>query len=355
MAKKVAGASLGPFPFADVEADSGLVSDVPEQLPEEHADADLVSALPSAPMAMGLSNLRLYKGFWLPEWSVPAAVALQRRFEPRRDDVIVASFPKSGTTWVNALTFATMARRAYPAADAGHPLLRLNPHQCIPFLEGLLGSRRGEAKLEALPSPRLMNTHMPLAMMPRTAAPPPGGGGCKVVYVCREPKDMVVSRWHFHRRLHPELPFADVFEAVCSGAVAYGPAWDHMLGYWSASTARPDSVLFLRYEDLLRDPAEHVRALARFVGLPFSGAEEDAGVVDDIVKLCSFGHLKNLEANKTGNLNPMLPIPRDALFRKGVAGDWANHMTPEMARRLDEIVADKLHAVGLAFHEGRLD
>ncbi|EMS47139.1 Flavonol sulfotransferase-like protein [Triticum urartu] len=147
------GASLlGPIPFADVEVDSGLVSGVPVQLAEENADADLVSALPSAPRPNnGLPELRFYEGH-----------------------------------------------------------------------RGLFVSRRGEAKLEALPSPRVMNTHMPLAMIPRAAAP--GGGGCKVVYICRQPKDMVVSRWDFHRRLHPELAFADVFEAVCSGAVAYGPA-----------------------------------------------------------------------------------------------------------------------------------
>ncbi|XBJ27858.1 hypothetical protein VPH35_005059 [Triticum aestivum] len=278
-----------PTPFADVEVDSGLVSGVPVQLAEENADADLVSALPSAPRPNnGLPNLRFYEGFWLPEWP------------------------------------------------------------------GLFVSRRGEAKLEALPSPRVMNTHMPLAMIPRAAAP--GGGGCKVAYVCRQPKDMVVSRWHFHRRLHPELAFADVFGAVCSGVVAYGPAktlWDHMLGYWSDSTARPDSMLFLRYEELLRDPAEHVRALARFVGLPFSGAEEDAGAVHDIVKLYSSGRLKNLEANKTGHVNPILQIPRGALFRKGAASDWAlsNHTTSEMAQHLDEIIANKLHASGLTFHE----
>ncbi|KAI5010606.1 hypothetical protein ZWY2020_012743 [Hordeum vulgare] len=335
-------ASVGPVPFKDVDADSGSGSSVLEQLPEEHAD--LVSGLPCAPRPNGLSNLRCYEGFWLPEWSVPAAVALQRRFQPRRDDVIVASFPKCGTTWVNALTFATMARRAHPAAGAGHPLLRLNPHQCVPFLEALFRSRRGEAKLEALPSPRLMNTHMPLRMMPRAA---PG----KVVYVCREPKDMVVSLWHYLRRLQPDLPLADVSESVCGGAAMYGPVWDHILGYRSASTARPDSVLFLRYEELLRDPAKHVRKLARFVGLPFSGAEEEAGVVDDIVKLCSIGHLKTLEANKTGHVDPIFPIPREALFRKGVAGDWVNYMTPEMARRIDEIVADKFHTTGLTFQE----
>jgi hypothetical protein len=40
-------------------------------------------------------------------------------------------------------------------------------------------------------------------------------------------------------------------------------------------------------------------------------------------------------------------MPRDAFFRKGVAGDWANHMTAEMAARLDEIVRDKFRGTGL--------
>jgi hypothetical protein len=317
-------------------------------VPEEHAD--LVSALPRVTQGNGEPNLRCFQGFWLPEYWVPVAVALQRRFQPRPDDVIVASMPKCGTTWLNALTFATMARAAYPPAGAGHPLLRLNPHQCVPFLDHLFGSGDTEAKLDSLPSPRLMNTHMPLLMIPRAApAPPDDGAGCKVVYICREPKDMVVSLWHFLRRLHPDSSLADIFLSVCEGPVTGGPFWDNILGYWRASATRPENVLFLRYEELLRDPAGNVRRLARFVGLPFSDAEEEAGVVHDIVKLCSIGHLRGLEPNKTGILDPALPVPRDALFRKGVAGDWVNYMTPEMARRLDEIVADKIHAAGLTF------
>uniref|UniRef100_A0A8R7QUB0 Sulfotransferase n=1 Tax=Triticum urartu TaxID=4572 RepID=A0A8R7QUB0_TRIUA len=235
-----------------------------------------------------------------------------------------------------------MARRAYPPAGADHPLRRLNPHQCVPFLEGLFQGGR-EAELEALPSPRLMNTHMPLPMVP-SAVP-----GCRVVYVCRDPKDMAVSAWHFLRRLQPDLAFAVVFESVCDGAVAFGPVWDHVLGYWRASRAMPDKVLFLRYEELLRDPAENVRKLARFLGMPFCPAEDEAGTVDTIVRLCSFDHLKGLDANKTGHLDPLLPIPRDALFRNGASGDWVNHMTPEMASRLDKIVADKMRRTGLTF------
>ena len=333
----------GPIPFADTHGhgDTNLVSS-PEQREEEHAD--LISALPSASEADGLMKLRCYGGFWLPDVFVQAAIDLQRRFEPRGDDVVVASFPKSGTTWLNALTFATMARAAYPPAGADHPLLRLNPHQCLPFLEGLFRDGR-EAELEALPSPRLMNTHMPLPMVPR-AVP-----GCRVVYVCRDPKDMVVSTWHFYRRLRPDLAFNSVFASTCDGAMSFGPVWDHVLGYWRASKAWPDKVLFLRYEELLRDPAGNVRKLAEFLGMPFSATEEEAGTVDSIVKLCSFGHLKGLDANKIGHMDPLLPIPREALFRNGASGDWVNHMTPEMASRLDEIVAEKMGGSGFTFSD----
>jgi hypothetical protein len=99
-------------------------------------------------------------------------------FAPRPDDVIVASLLKCSTTWVIALTVATMVGRVYPANAVDHPLRRLNPHQCLSFLETLFSDGK-EAMLDALPSPRLMNTHMPLDFIPRAV----GSQGCKVVYV----------------------------------------------------------------------------------------------------------------------------------------------------------------------------
>ncbi|KAJ1270224.1 hypothetical protein BS78_06G037700 [Paspalum vaginatum] len=307
---------LGPVPFKDVEEDADM------------STPTLVSSLPCHTVTgASLRKLCRYQGFWMPEGWAAAAAAIQRRFEPRLDDVIVSSLPKCGTTWLVALTFATM---------------------CLPFLEGLFATRR-EGKLEGLPSPRLMNTHMPLQMIPHAIASPGGGGGCRVIYICREPKDMAVSTWHYFRRAYPELAFSDVVDLLCDGTMLCGPFWDHILGYWRASAASPGSVLFLRYEQLLLDPAENVRRLARFLGLPFSADEEKDGIVCGIVELCSLHTLSAMEPNRTGYVDPRLKLPRQALFRKGMAGDWKNHMTPEMARRVDSIVADRFRTTGLTF------
>ncbi|CAL5052193.1 unnamed protein product [Urochloa decumbens] len=299
MATSGSSSRVGPVPFKDVENDADTVTTAPERPSEEHAG--LVASLPCYTVA-GMSNLklRLYQGFWMPEGL-------------------------SGTTWLVALAFVTLARGAHPPGAADHPLRRLNPHQCLPFLERLFAGGR-EGKLDALPSPRLMNTHMPLAVIP--GAVPAG----KVVYVCREPKAMVVSMWHYFRRLYPELSLAEAVDIACDGTMPFGPFWDHILGYWCAAAAWPETVLFLRYEEMLRDPDESVRRLARFVGLPFSVAEEEAGVVGGIVELCSLESLRGMEANRTGFVSPQFKFPREALFRKGVADDWRSHMTPEMAR-----------------------
>ncbi|GJN11081.1 hypothetical protein PR202_ga29247 [Eleusine coracana subsp. coracana] len=326
----------GPVPFKEVDDGS-----VPDHTPKEEF-GELVAALPRKQQS--ILELRLYQGFWLPEHWVPGTIVFQRRFAPRPDDVILASYPKCGTTWLKALAFAVMARDAHPPAHPDHPLRRLNPHDCIPFIDEIFAGGE-DAKLDLLPSPRLMNTHLPFTLLPDPVTN--NGGTCRVVYVCRDPKDMAVSLWHFLRRRHPDLPFADTFESVCDGTVPVGPVWDHVLSYWRASQANQDRVLFLKYEDLLRDPAGNVRWLAAFMGRPFLADEEAA--VQDVVELCSFEKMKGLEVNKAGTSGAYKAMPRDAFFRKGVAGDWANHMSPEMAARLDGVVREKLQGTGLAF------
>jgi hydroxyjasmonate sulfotransferase len=165
-------------PFKDAVGGGGDDDDHVVSLQEEYVD--VISAMPTTTIGAGYL-MRQCQGAWLPHQRVPGLLSFQGRFTPRPGDVLLASPPKCGTTWLKALSFATMARAAYPPGDDGHPLLRLNPHACVPMVDDLFCAGQ-ETKLDALPSPRLMNTHLHHSLLPPSVAQNPG---CKIVYVCR--------------------------------------------------------------------------------------------------------------------------------------------------------------------------
>jgi hypothetical protein len=203
-----------------------------------------------------------------------------------------------------------------------------------------------------LPDPRLFATHVPFVALPGSVAGGPAVPGGKIVYVCRNPKDTLVSLWHFINKFRANkgmgpLSTEAAADMFCAGESPFGPYWDHVLGYWRAHVAWPDRVLFFWYEEMMKDPAAHVRRLAEFVGLPFGGGE-DGGAVDAIVRLCAFDRMCGLEATKSGRTELAIgAVENTIFFRRGVVGDWANHLSPETARRIDDITRSKFGGSGL--------
>jgi hypothetical protein len=293
----------------------------------------------------------LYRGFWVSPQVAKSVMLLQDEFKPRADDIILAACPKSGTTWLKALAFTLVNRSRHAVAgDAdGHPLLTNSPHDLVPFIEKPDRELYPVAELEALASPRLLATHMPFTLLP----PSISAVGCRVVYISREPKDVLVSLWHYLNSVSKDyfIKLEKAFELFSEGGSYFGPVWDHYLGYWKQSIAEPDRVLFLKYEEMMADPVKHVKTLAEFLGVPFTVDEVDAGAVEQVVDLCSFQKLKNLPVNSSGtsDLAGWMPMEKSSYFRNGTVGDSANHLTQEMAHKLDCIVQEKLKGSGLAF------
>ncbi|KAL7222730.1 hypothetical protein ACSBR1_024433 [Camellia fascicularis] len=107
------------------------------------------------------------------------------------------------------------------------------------------------------------------------------------------------------------FPFDKAFEGFSNGFHPFGPFHDHVLEYWKESLRIPHKILFLKYEELKRNPKEQVKRLASFLARPFVKEEE----VDEIVL--------------------------------GVVGDWKSSFTPEMKERLDQITRKKIEGSGL--------
>ncbi|KAI4332928.1 hypothetical protein L6164_017797 [Bauhinia variegata] len=210
----------------------------------------------------------LYQNFWCPTMFLENVISFQKHFHAHDQDIILASKPKSGTTWLKAIIFSTVNRIQFTLSNT--PLLTKVSHELVPFFEVTVYGNNKIPDLTTMSTPRLFSTHVPYASLPKSIKE----SKCRIVYVCRNPLDALVSLWHFASYLSDIRSSGWTLEEFvgkfCDGKEGFGPFWSHVLGYWKESTENPDKVLFLKYEDLKEDIIYQIKRLAEFIGFPFS-------------------------------------------------------------------------------------
>ncbi|KAL3534109.1 hypothetical protein ACH5RR_002570 [Cinchona calisaya] len=208
-------------------------------------------------------DLYQWEGFWYTLPWLQAAIAAQSDFIAQDDDVILASPTKAGSTWLKALIPCIMMSNNYNNND--DPLIENHPNDLMPSLEFQIFKTNNSnyynylSNSSTTSSPRLFRTHVPYSMLSESIKK----SGCKIVYITRDPKDVFVSLWYFMnsatRRPDGEsetepYPVEKGFDSFCRGVHIFGPFHDHVLEYWKESLARPEKILFLRYEEMKKDP-----------------------------------------------------------------------------------------------------
>ncbi|XP_056175203.1 cytosolic sulfotransferase 15-like [Syzygium oleosum] len=318
---------------------------------EEHDQEAIDELIASLPQTKGVVGpfLSLYQNFWCPTSRIANVIAFQRHFQAKHKDIVLASQPKAGTTWLKALVFSVVNRSRFDISNT--PLLTLNPHELVPHVESQQYRNNPRPDLDSLAEPRLFATHIPYPSLPECIK----RSDCRIIYICRNPLDTMVSSWHFFLAIarlegQPEWSLEEHFETYCQGKIWYGPFWEQIMGYWKESLERPHKVLFLKYEDLKEDIVGQLKKVAEFVGLPFTEEEEEGGVIEEITKMCSFKTLKDLEANQSNKVLVInTKVEKRSFFRKGEVGDWVNHLTPSMVDRLNSIMLEKMSPFGFEF------
>jgi len=256
---------------------------------------------------------------WCPSTIIQSINSFQNCFNAKESDIVVASMPKSGTTWLSALTYAIVNRKHFPSFKNDHPLLAFNPHELVPRFEfNLYGDRDGpyfQMDLSTMIEPRLFVTHIPFSSLAKSVKE----SNCKIIYICRNQFDTFVSNWNFINKIRlkislPMLTIDEFFEKYCNGISPYGSFRDHMLCYLEESIARPQKILLLNYEDLKEDVNFNIKRIAEFVGFPFTQEEENNGVIENIIKLCSFECMKESKGNQSGTVSTI--IEKKNFFRK---------------------------------------
>ena len=163
----------------------------------------------------------------------------------------------------------------------------------------------------------------------------------KFVVVMRNVKDVIVSFYHYHQydvdcgfKGHT---FDEFFDKFKDKTIYLGDPIEHMIGWWKYKDHPNVHIVF--YEDMLRDTANHVKAIGNFIGSPVS--DETARRIKDG---CSFMKMRDRDMGLyfAGEFHE-----GSTFFRKGVIGDWRNYMSEEQAKYVDDLVKEKCHPLGL--------
>lgn len=170
----------------------------------------VAETFPSAPSLIGLPCSRHPDGWYTFTNGVVSSMVIKEHLTARATDIFLTTFPKSGTTWLKVLLYSTLHRGT-------DELVAHSPHQLVPFLESQVFANDRIPDLSSLPSPRLFMTHIPSQSLPNSVAT----SGCKVVYLCRDPKDCFVSLWHFWNRFMP-WDIDEAHRQFCDGARSLG-------------------------------------------------------------------------------------------------------------------------------------
>ncbi|WOG89753.1 hypothetical protein DCAR_0208992 [Daucus carota subsp. sativus] len=324
-----------------------LIESVNEERVYSEEFLDLLSTLPKERDVFG-DNFYQYKGFWFHIKPLHGLVESLKHFQPRKNDVFLVTAPKSGTTWLKAIIYTLLNRPVHHPQDPHHPLLTKTPHQLVPFLGLLKPSEYDLISNSPDSSTRIFGLHMPIIGLPKAVIEDNGSGNCKVVYLCRDIKDTFVSFFHFlNQHLEPSNNcLENLFDLYVRGVSPGGPVWDQIMGYWKGSLERPDKVLFIKYEDMKCEPHVQLKRLALFLGKPVSEEEENTGLLDQIISLCSIDNMRKLEVNRRG-IDDSLGMKNHTFYRRGVVGDWKKYLTAEMAAKLDHITEEKFRGSGL--------
>ncbi|CAI9556997.1 unnamed protein product [Staurois parvus] len=257
-----------------------------------------------------------------------------QRFQAREDDLLLVTYPKSGTTWISEI----VDRMCRDTSDRETKDI----FQRVPYLEfAMPGNTSGTELLDKQDFPRIIKTHLSAETLPLSF----WEKNCKIIYVSRNVKDVAVSFYHFHR-MATHLPesgsWEEFLEKFIKGNVEYGSWSDHVRSWWKRRQQR--NILYLSYEDMLEDLRREIQKVMMFLGKDLSDE-----VLDDIQRHTTFSVMRENPMTNYSNAHRM-DQTISPFMRKGICGDWKNHFTLAQRERFDEHYHKEMAGMDLTFH-----
>nr|XP_056712368.1 amine sulfotransferase-like [Euleptes europaea] len=274
-----------------------------------------------------------HKGFnFQPDLVTAEYIDSLEDFEIRDSDVFLVTFPKSGTVWTQNI-LSLIYHEGHRDGTEDTDLM-----DRVPWLEYNIRSMDYISR----PSPRLFAAHLPYYLVPKGLR----NKRAKVIYVARNPKDVLVSYYHFTRmavKFETAENFDDFMERFLAGEVLASSWLDHVEGWYAHKG--DFNILFLTYEEMKKDLRNSVLKICTFLGKKLTEDELQA-----VVDKATFDKMRvDPRANYEHMPADILDQDKGRFLRKGTIGDWKNIMTVAQSERFDSVFKERLQNLPLKF------
>ena len=255
-------------------------------------------------------------------------------FPVRDDDIIIATYAKSGTTWIQQIVSQLIFN-----GQAGLPVAEMSPwlDLRVPPKEVKL------PPLEAQTHRRFIKTHLPvdaLAFSPKA----------KYLYIGRDGRNVVWSLYNHYANANglwyealndtpgrvgpaiepPTGPVEQYFdEWLADDGFPFWPFWENLRTWWQIRDL--PNVQMVHFEKLKQDMPGEIRRIAAFLDIPIDENNWDA-----ILEHCSFDYMKANAAISVPLGGAFWEGGAETFMNKGTNGRWRDLLSAEASTAYEQ-------------------
>ncbi|CAI5451386.1 unnamed protein product [Caenorhabditis angaria] len=233
----------------------------------------------------------------------PKNVRTAKMMQINENDVVIATYPKCGTTWLQHITSQLIKGVDYKTGKGNELCLQ------SPMIE-----RMGAQFANSIQGPRVLKTHFNHVNIPR------------ITSIIIETSKSTTGNMELGMFLLIFLHLAQL---------AFGDYFDHLLSW--ISHIDDENVLFLKYEDMVEDLEGSILKIGQFLGGDAAMRVQNYNSLREIVENSTIDAMKKDQKRWF----PENILHKAEFIRKGGSRDWKNHFTREQSDRIDSIFQQK--------------
>ena len=261
-------------------------------------------------------------------------------FKFRNDDIVIATYGKAGTTWMQQIIAQLLFE--------GDPDLAVA--EMSPWMDLRVPPKEIKlSMIEAQEHRRFIKTHLPIDALNFSPK-------AKYIYIGRDGRDVVWSLYNHHvnanqkwydvlndspGRVGPpiERPPEDVHQYwrgwLEQDGFPFWAFWENVRSWWEVRNL--PNVLLMHYTDLKRDMPNGIRKIAQFLEIPIN---EDRW--DTVLEFCSFEWMKKNAVKAVPLGGAFWDAGAQVFIHKGVNGRWAEVLSPQEVLEYEQLADAKL-------------